>query len=186
MISVVYDVKAYRALLAKLVREGDVVIEIGPHTGISTLGYVDKAGLVVAIDKADEAKESFKKFAKEHSNLHFMQDDVRGFAAVKKVLKLIPKCDVLAVDMGGGRFSDTVYKVWAVWSGVFTPKHSIIRSRAIAEFLQRARIDDDSIKREFRDDGWLSEWGRAVPSKLKDQLDEFKHYIDISKPLKKR
>jgi hypothetical protein len=184
MISVVYDVVLYRSLMAKYVNKGDVVIEIGPHTGKSTLGYVSKAGLVIALDKSPEAEKSFKKLAREHRNLRFMREDVRGFKAIKKVLQLTPKCDVMAVDLGGGRFSDTVYKVWACWSGVFKPKHSIIRSRALAEFIQKVKIEDDSVIGAFKDDGWLSTWGRATPYALKKQLEEFKQYVDIKKCIK--
>ncbi|MBM3308747.1 MAG: SAM-dependent methyltransferase [Candidatus Altiarchaeales archaeon] len=184
MISVVYDVGLYRSLLVKCVQKGDIVIEIGPHTGKSTLGYVSNAGLVIALDKSPEAEKSFKKLAREHRNLRFMRKDVRGFEAIKKVLQLTPKCDVLAVDLGGGRFSDTVYKVWACWSGVFKPKHSIIRSRALAEFIQKVKVEDNSVKKKFADDGWLSTWGRATPYALRKQLDEFKHYVDIKKRIK--
>lgn len=184
MISIVYDVMLYRSLLARRVGKGDVVIEIGPHVGKSTITYVDKAGLVVALDKSPEAAGSFKKLVKEHRNLRFLQEDVRGFEAMKKVLALTKKCDVLAVDLGGGRYSDTVYKVWASWSGVFKPKNSIIRSRGLAEFLQRAVIVDDSVKQEFPDDGWLSTWGRATPYTLRKQLEEFKHYVDIKRRIK--
>lgn len=184
MISIVYDVKLYRSLIAKYVKRHDIVIEIGPHVGKSTMGYVDKAGLVVAVDKSLEAKKSFKKLLADYKNLHFVCDDVRGFRAVRKVLEITTRCDVLAVDLGGGRFSDTVYKVWASWSGVFKPRHSIIRSRAMAEFLQRAVIQDASIKKTFPDDGWLSVWGRATPYALRKQLEEFKYYVDIRKSIK--
>jgi hypothetical protein len=184
MISIVYDVGLYRRLLARTVKKGDVVLEIGPHTGLSTLGYIKKASLAVALDKSPEAKECFKRIVKENKNLVFLQDDVRGFEAVKKVLRHTKRCDVLALDLGGGRYSDTVYKVWASWSGVFKPKHSVIRNRGLAEFLQRARIKDSSIRQCFTDDGWLSAWGRATPYELRKQLDELKYYTDINRSIK--
>jgi hypothetical protein len=181
MISIAYDVRLYRSLLSRSVSKGDTVIEIGPHVGKSTMAYVDKACLVVALDKSPDAAACFKKHVREHANLRFLQEDVRGFEAMKKVLNLTKKCDVLAVDLGGGRYSDTVYKVWAAWSGVFKPKHSLIRSRGLAEFLQRAVIADESVKQTFPDDGWLSTWGRATPYTLRKQLEEFKHYVDIKR-----
>jgi len=183
MIQIVYDVKAYRRLLADTVREGDTVVEIGPHTGGSTRAYVGKAKLAVAVDKAEQAERTFGRLAKAHANLVFLREDARGFEAIKKVMKHTKSCDVLAVDLGGGRYADTVFKVWATWSGVFKPRDSVIRSRALAEFLQRAKISDTTLLAEFPDAGWLATWGRATPYKLRRQLDEFKYWIDITKPL---
>ncbi len=108
---------------------------------------------------------------------------MRSFETLKAVLEHTEKCHVFACDMGGGRYPDTVFKVWATWAGVLTPRDSLIRNRGLAEFLQRASIDDDTIQKEFDDDGWLSSWGRATPYVLKQRLEEFKHYVDITKPL---
>jgi len=183
MISVVYKVGDYRKLLANTVREGDVVVEIGPHRGESTKSYVDRAKLAVAVDKAEQARSYFHSLSKKHSNLVFIQEDVRGFDGVKAVLSNTKSCDVLAVDLGGGRHADTVFKVWATWSGVFKPRDSIIRCRALGEFLKRAKVSDDYLKKDFPDSGWLSTWGRATPYQLRKQLEEFKYWIDLSKPL---
>lgn len=183
MIAVVYEVKRYRELLSKTVRAGDVVVEIGPHTGGSTLPYLERAKLVVAVDKAEQARRRFHSISKKHDNVHFIKDDARGFEAIKKALQHAKSCDVLAVDLGGGRHADTVFKVWATWSGVLKPRDSVIRCRALAEFLQRAEIADQTLKQQFPESGWLSTWGRATPYKLKKQLEEFKYWIDITKPL---
>lgn len=179
MISIVYDVKKYRDLLAKTIKEGDVVIEIGPHVGKSTLSYIERAKLAVAVDVGEQSAAAFRRMEKEFPRLKFVLGDARSFATMKDVVNLTRECDVLAVDLGGGRFPDTVFKVWAAWSGVFKPRDSVIRNRGLAEFLQRARIADDSLKRDFSDDGWLSVWGRATPSKLKDQLGEFGFWIKV-------
>lgn len=183
MISVVYEVGRYRELLSKTVRDGDVVVEIGPHTGGSTIPYVGRAKLVVAVDKAEQARRRFHSISRKHSNVVFVKEDARGFEAIKKVLAHTKSCDVLAVDLGGGRHADTVFKVWATWSGVLKPRDSLIRCRALAEFLQRAEIKDPTVKQPFSDSGWLATWGRATPFKLKKQLEEFKYWIDITKPL---
>jgi hypothetical protein len=179
MISIVYDVKKYRELLGKTVKDGDVVIEIGPHVGKSTLAYVERAKLAVAVDVGEQSVAAFRKLEKEFPQTRFVLGDARSFSSMKDVVKLTERCDVLAVDLGGGRFPDTVFKVWAAWSGVFKPRDSVIRNRGLAEFLQRTKIADDSLKREFSDDGWLSVWGRATPSKLKDQLGEFGFWIKV-------
>ncbi|MFH1787769.1 MAG: SAM-dependent methyltransferase [Candidatus Altiarchaeota archaeon] len=183
MIRLVYDVGRYRSVLADSVREGDVVVEIGPHVGKSTADYVEKAGKVVLVDKGSDCAGALDDFAGEHGNVVFVCGDVRGFDAMKLVLNHVDSCDVLAVDMGGGRHADTVFKVWATWSGVFKPRDSVIRNRELAEFIQRVDLDDDSVVCRFDDAGWLAKWGRKTPFKLKKQLEEFKYWIDINEPL---
>lgn len=178
MISVVYKSKLYRDLLDKKVKEGDVVIEIGPHIGSATKRYCARSGLTVALDIGPQSEAAFRKIGEKNRNVLFYRDDARSFEAVKRVLEKTQKCDVLAVDMGGGRFADTVFKVWAVWSGVFQPRDSIIRNRSLAEFIQKARVEDPDVMQDFPDDGWLSTWGRSVPTRLKDQLGEFKFWVD--------
>ena len=181
MISIVYDVHKYRKLLCDRISEGDTVIELGPHIGKSTRTYLEKTKLTVAVDKSEQSHDKFRKIKAEykHTDLRFVLGDVRSFDTVKAVMKITRNCDLLAVDMGGGRFPDTVFKVWAVWSGIFKPGNSIIRNRGLAEFIQKANIGDNSIKREFSDNGWLSEWGRSIPYKLKKQLDEFEFWVDV-------
>lgn len=174
MISLVYSQARYHQAVCDAIKPGDVVIEIGPHTGKSTRLIAKKAKKVIAIDKSKQAEEAFKERPK---NVTFLRGDVRFFKTIDKVLKHTKKCDILAVDMGGGRFPDTVFKVWAIWSGVFKPRDSIIRNCGLGEFVRRARIADFSIEKDFPDSGWLSMTGRKTPSQLRDGLDEMKNWI---------
>lgn len=173
MISIVYDRKRYHDVLKQLVRPGDTVIEIGPHLGASTKA-LSHARRVVAVDKAAQAEAAAELFPQ---NTAFIKGDARFFDTVGKVLKLTNKCDLLAIDMGGGRFPDTVFKVWAVWSGVFKPRDSVIRNRGLGEFLRRARIDDDSLLKDFADSGWLSQCGRKTPMQLKQGMEELQNWL---------
>ncbi len=179
MISIVYDVGKYRRILSEMVERNDVVIEVGPHIGKSTFSYLGRVKLAVLVDKGKQSEDVFKPMEDEFSQLRFVCGDSRCFSTVQEVLKITRECDVLAIDMGGGRFPDTVFKVWATWSGIFKPKRSLIRNRGLAEFVQRAKVLDDSVKKDFREDGWLSTWGRSVPYKLKKQLEEFRFWVDL-------
>jgi len=181
MISVAYEVGRYRRLLAETVGNGDTVVEIGPHRASSTDLYVGKAGKAVLVDKGADAAGALREYADRHRNVIFICGDARSFDTVALALQHAESCDVLAVDLGGGRYPDTVFKVWAIWSGVFKPRDSVIRCRGLAEFLRRAQVRDDTLPETFKDNGWLSEYGRAVPSKLKEQLDEFKNWVDVDK-----
>ena len=179
MISILYDVNRYRKFLAERVNDGNTVIELGPHLGESTRLYVEKTELTVAVDKSSQTEKAFEKILPRFKNLRLVKGDVREFGTIQKAMDLTQRCDVLAVDMGGGRFSDTVFKVWATWAGIFRPKHSVLRNRGLAEFIQRAEIHDESVMRKFPDDGWLAEWGRATPHTLKKQLKEFEFWVDL-------
>ena len=179
MISITYDVNRYREILNDAIKEQDTVIDIGPHIGGYIKNYVSKTKLTVAVDKAVQSENSIKNLENEFKNLNFVRGDVRSFETVKKVLKLTKKCGVLCIDMGGGRYPDTVFKVWAVWSGIFKPSNSIIRNRGLGEFIQRAKIADETIIQDFDDSGWMKTWGRSMPYKLKKQMDEFKFWVDI-------
>jgi hypothetical protein len=173
VISIVYDRGKYHEVLRGLAKPGDTVIEIGPHMGASTRVLSD-AKRVIAVDKAAQAEAASKDFP---GNAVFVKGDARFFSTIGKVLKLTKKCDLLAIDMGGGRFPDTVFKVWAVWSGVFKPRDSVIRNRGLGEFLRRAQIDDDSLPNKFEDSGWLSQCGRKTPSQLKEGMEELKNWM---------
>jgi hypothetical protein len=174
MISIVYDQKRYHEVLARVIKPQDLVIEIGPHLGESTRVISPICARVIAVDKAIQAEEAFNSM----KEVTFVKGDVRFFDTIDEVLKLTKSCNVLAMDMGGGRFPDTVFKVWAVWSGVFKPRDSIIRNRGLGEFLRRARIEDPIIRKDFIDSGWLSQSGRKRPKQLKEGLDELQHWMN--------
>ena len=183
MIRIAYDVKRYRQLLSHTVKEGDTVLEIGPHKGESTRAYMEKAGRIILVDKGSDCAGDLGELAGQNPKATYIGGDARGFDAIKLTLQHIQSCHVFAVDMGGGRHADTVFKVWATWSGVFKPRESIIRNRELAEFMQKTQVADDTLNTDFPDDGWLSKWGRKTPYKLKKQLEEFKYWIDINEPL---
>lgn len=179
MISITYNVNRYRKILNNTIKENDIVIEIGPHTGKYLKDYIPRTKLMVAVDKAVQAENNIKILESEFKNLTFIRGDVRSFETVKKVLELTKKCDVFCIDMGGGRYPDTVFKVWAVWSGIFKPRDSIIRNRGLGEFVQRAKVADKSIIQDFDDSGWMETYGRSIPYKLKKQMDEFEFWVDV-------
>ncbi len=179
MILVVYERDTYKETLCRLIKPGDTVIEIGPHVGVTTKAIALKAGRVIAIDKSEQADDAFKS-GKMPANIEFIKGDVRLFDTVEKVFKMIKQCDVVAIDMGGGRFPDTVLKVWSIWSGVFKPRDSVIRNRGVGEFLKRAKIADPEIEKAYsdkKDSGWLNDCGRKTPSQLKEGLDEMECWM---------
>jgi hypothetical protein len=184
MISIVYGHKRYHEMLAEVIGPDDLVLEIGPHIGGSTKVIAENAKQVIAVDKAKQSADALK----DNPDISFVRGDVRFFETIDEVCRLLKtldprrrNVDVLAMDMGGGRFPDTVFKVWAVWSGVFKPRDSIIRNRGLGEFLRRARIDDPVLEKDFVQNGWLTQSGRKSPKQLKEGLDELQLWLKNNK-----
>lgn len=132
MIKLSYDVKNYRRDLQDLIDDGDTVIELGCHVGQTTRLLIDRCR-VIAVDNSPEAIEAMSKL-----DVEFIKGDVRLHDVIGEVFSKVQKCDVLAVDLGGGYHPDTVFKVFYIWSSTFKPKHTAIRNRGILEFFNSA------------------------------------------------
>ncbi|BDZ71321.1 hypothetical protein GCM10025861_18380 [Methanobacterium petrolearium] len=60
MIKIVYDIKVYREVLKNIIKEDDVVVELGCHTGNSTRIIARKAphGKIIALDKGSQSEKN--------------------------------------------------------------------------------------------------------------------------------
>lgn len=133
MIKLSYDIKKYRRDILDLVGEGDVVIELGCHLGGTTKLYCDKCR-VVCVDNSPEAVGVMEKM-----DVEFISGDVRLHDVIADVFTKVQKCDVLAIDLGGGYHPDTVFKVFYIWSSTFKPEHTVIRNRGLLEFFNSSK-----------------------------------------------
>ena len=129
MIKLCYDVNDYRTQISGAINEGDTVIELGCHTGNTSKVILENDVRLIAIDNSPEAGEEMNKL-----DLTFINADVRLHDTISEVYKLTQRCDVLAIDLGGGYHPDTVFKVFYIWSSTFKPKSTIIRNRGLVEF----------------------------------------------------
>lgn len=129
MIKLCYDVNDYRTQISGAINEGDTVIELGCHTGNTSKVILENDVRLIAIDNSPEASEEMNKL-----DLTFINADVRLHDTISEVYKLTQRCDVLAIDLGGGYHPDTVFKVFYIWSSTFKPKSTIIRNRGLVEF----------------------------------------------------
>lgn len=160
MIKLTYDIEKYREHLLELIEDGDVVIELGCHVGRSTQLFCDKCS-VIAIDNSPEAVEEMAKL-----DVDFIKGDVRLHDVILEVFKKIQKCDVLAIDLGGGYHPDTVFKVFYIWSSTFKPKHTVIRNRGVLEFFNSA---SGSGEEYMSDEGYLESYhDSGIPPQIKE------------------
>ena len=161
MIKLSYDIKNYRKDIQELVSSGDTVIELGCHLGGTTKTIPDDCN-VIAIDNSPEAIEIMNGF----DNVNFISGDVRLHEVLAEVFEITQKCDVLAIDLGGGYHPDTVFKVFYIWSSTFKPKHTIIRNRGILEFFNSSQGSGEDYSSE---DGYLDSYhDSGIPPLIKE------------------
>ena len=160
MIKLSYNVKKYRKDLQDLIEDGDVVIELGCHTGGTTQLIADNCN-VIAVDNSPEAVDEMAKL-----DVEFISGDVRLHDVLAEVFKKVQKCDVLAIDLGGGYHPDTVFKVFYIWSSTFKPKHTVIRNRGLLEFFNSAKSSGEDY---FTEEGYLeSYYDSGIPPQIKE------------------
>jgi len=171
MISVVYDIKVYRQVLKDIIKEDDVVVELGCHVGNSTriIAQMAPKGRIIALDKSPESPEKFEKIiAEEETPIEFLNCDVRLHETLEEVARKVDEmggCDVLSVDLGGGYHPDTTFKVFFIWSSTLKPRETIIRNRGLLDFLHSAN-SSETIRST---DGWLESCRNdGVPPRLKE------------------
>ena len=171
MIKVTYDIKVYRQVLKDIVKEDDVVVELGCHVGNSTriISQLAPKGKIIALDKGSESKEKLDQLDKEvETPIEFINADVRLHETLEEVAKKVSAiggCDVLSVDLGGGYHPDTTFKVFYIWSSTLKPRETIIRNRGLLDFIHSAKGSETISSSE----GWLESCSDdGVPPSLKE------------------
>ncbi|MCC7559591.1 MAG: class I SAM-dependent methyltransferase [Methanobacterium sp.] len=171
MINVVYDIKVYRQVLKDIIKEDDVVVELGCHIGNSTriISQLAPDGKIIALDKGTESNEKLDELKKEVTTpIEFIQSDVRLHETLEEVAKKVDElggCDVLSVDLGGGYHPDTTFKVFFIWSSTLKPRETIIRNRGLLDFIHSS-TSSEIIRSNH---GWLESCGDdGIPPRLKE------------------
>ncbi|HII84540.1 MAG TPA: class I SAM-dependent methyltransferase [Methanobacterium subterraneum] len=171
MINVVYDINVYRQVLKDIIKEDDVVVELGCHIGNSTriISQLAPDGKIIALDKGTESNEKLDELKKEVTTpIEFIQSDVRLHETLEEVAKKVDElggCDVLSVDLGGGYHPDTTFKVFFIWSSTLKPRETIIRNRGLLDFIHSS-TSSEIIRSNH---GWLESCGDdGIPPRLKE------------------
>ena len=157
MIKIVYDIKVYREVLKDIIKEDDVVVELGCHVGNSTriISQMTPNGEIIALDKSSQSEEKMNELINEvKSHYKFINSDVRLHETLEEVARKVNEiggCDVLSIDLGGGYHPDTTFKVFFIWSSTLKPRETIIRNRGLLDFLHSSS-SSETIK--SKRDGW--------------------------------
>lgn len=169
MIKISYDIKVYRNILDNILNENNKVVELGCHVGKTSKLIAEKVknGRLICLDNSPEATTKMNNLKLIYPNLKFINGDVRLHETLKQVTEIINKCDILAIDLGGGYHPDTVFKVYYIWASTLKPNHTIIRNKGLVDFVKTSETFEDIQSKE----GWLESCGsEGIPQ----QIYEFK------------
>lgn len=167
MIRIVYDIKVYREVLRNIIKEEDVVVELGCHVGNSTkiISKLSPKGKIIAIDNSPESVARMESLIEDHPNVEFIKADVRLHETLEMVLKKIRRCDILSVDLGGGYYPDTTFKVFFIWSSSLKPRDTIIRNKGLLDFVHSSSTNQVIKSKK----GWLESCADVgIPPRLKE------------------
>lgn len=167
MIKISYDIGIYRNFLKDILKEDDVVVELGSHVGKTSRLILEKIkkGTLISLDNSPESVIKMNDLKLIYDNFYFFNADVRLHETLKKVFKIINSCDVLSVDLGGGYHPDTVFKVYHIWASVLKPRNTIIRNKGLIDFVKTSEVSEDFKSRE----GWLESCGNeGIPTQIKE------------------
>ncbi len=98
MIKIVYDIKVYREGLRDIVKEDDVVVELGCHVGNSTriISQMAPYGRIISLDKSSQSEEKMQELTKEEGSLiEFIKGDVRLHEVLEEVAEKVNKMGVV-------------------------------------------------------------------------------------------
>ena len=176
MIKISYDIKIYRKILDNILNKNDKVVELGCHVGKTSKLIAEKVenGKLICLDNSPEATTKMNDLKIIYPNLKFINADVRLHETLKQVIKVMKKCDILTIDLGGGYHPDTVFKVYHIWASTLNPKHTVIRNRGLIDFVNTSETFEDIRSKE----GWLESCGTGG---IPPQIDEFKLWTSAIK-----
>ncbi|WP_297981555.1 class I SAM-dependent methyltransferase [uncultured Methanobrevibacter sp.] len=167
MIKLSYDMKVYRQHLREVLRKTDNVVELGCHVGKTSevIMYKLTTGSLIGLDNSPEAIEPMERLSKYNDNFTFISGDVRLHETLETVAKMIDRCDVLSIDLGGGYHPDTVFKVFYIWSSTLKPRDVLIRNQGLIDFVNTAELDETFSSNE----GWLESCGsQGIPPQVRE------------------
>lgn len=177
-----YNMKVYREQIHNILKDDDIVVELGCHVGKSTevISNIAKNGHIIAIDNSPEAISIMEEFSNNHENVEFISGDVRLHDVLEKVTKRLidlnkdldsqnissnSLCDVLSIDLGGGYHPDTVFKVFYIWSSTLKPRVTLIRNKGLIDFVNSIEFSEKIESEE----GYLESYeNQGIPPQIKE------------------
>ncbi len=126
---VVSTVRLYRQAATREITREDQVLEVGCSTGETTRLLATTGATVLAVDTAEELCVSTAERLKAHENVSVRHVDARN---VPSLVKLMPRPDVVLIDVGGSAQLNTVAFVVRQCLKAFEPRLMVVRNTELA------------------------------------------------------
>eukprot|EP01059_Diplonema_ambulator_P000017 TRINITY_DN10006_c0_g1_i1.p1 TRINITY_DN10006_c0_g1~~TRINITY_DN10006_c0_g1_i1.p1 ORF type:complete len:329 (+),score=55.30 TRINITY_DN10006_c0_g1_i1:585-1571(+) len=127
---IVEDVADYRAVIPEVVKEGDVVLEVGCHEGVTTRRIaraVGETGRVYGVDTSEVCIERSKVVYQNEENLSFHVGDALDVSSLIK-LAAPRRYDVVFIDISGSRDLETLLPLMEAYEAALRPRTLVVKS----------------------------------------------------------
>jgi SAM-dependent methyltransferase len=131
-ILLVSSARRFRDIAAKQVGASDTVLEIGCSTGETTRVLAEHAKAVLAVDVSDELIAQTAALFRDMAHVTVRKVDARN---VPSLVLLMPRPDVIFLDIGGAAQLNSVAFVARQCLRAFSPRLFVIRNAELASFV---------------------------------------------------
>jgi fibrillarin-like rRNA methylase len=136
----VFDVGRYRRLAEEVVRDGDVVVEVGAAAGDTTVRLAERAELVLAFEKSEEMYRRLVDRVSSLDNVVPLHED--GFR-LGEVLRRTDRVDAVFIDVGGGAQPRLALALWEAYYVRFRPRVMVVRNRRLCRLVRTVKEVED-------------------------------------------
>lgn len=122
---------AYRKLARELPRATDTVVELGAAEGHTTLQLARRAQRVIAVEKTTQPLDRARERCGKLDNITWLQTDA---FEPGEVLKLVPRADLVFVDIGGSSWPSLALRLAAIYRHMLRPRALVVRNVELNDF----------------------------------------------------
>jgi len=166
---IVSSARYYRKLAGNEVNKTDLVLEVGCSTGETTRILAQRASRVVALDHSRGMVTRTRETIGDDAGVEVCHLDGRD---LKGILDLIPKPDVIFLDMGGTQLLGNTAAILRSYLHVFNPRLYVVRS------IELAALSSLITEIEEPDDSPL--YPTHPPTPLERRRSALQHLLDLS------
>lgn len=140
---------AFRRLARDLPQPTDTVVELGAAEGHTTLHLARRAQRVIAVEKTTQPLDRARARCGKLHNITWLQTDA---FEPGEVLKLVPRADLVFIDIGGSTWPSLVLRLAAIYRHMLRPRALVVRNVELNDFAAAVtHFEDEAPPGPWRD-----------------------------------